>query len=99
MVTPNLRLVRPLGEGGMGTVWLADHLALEMQVAVKFISADLPKLFLPALAKRFNREATAAARIKSPHVVTTRRRASPTPQNAELRATDVLARPPAPERS
>ena len=69
MVTPSVRLVRPLGEGGMGTVWVADHLALRTEVVVKFIAASL-KDSKDATA-RFSREAAAAAQVKSPHVVQT----------------------------
>ncbi len=69
-VTGNVRLVRPLGQGGMGSVWVADHLALETQVAVKFISSQLLHE-QPALLERFKREAKSAAQIKSPHVVQT----------------------------
>jgi serine/threonine protein kinase len=67
-VTPNLRLVRLLGEGAMGSVWVAEHLGLDTKLAVKFISHTRPK-DRPALVARFEREAKAAARIKSPHVV------------------------------
>jgi eukaryotic-like serine/threonine-protein kinase len=63
----NVRLERQLGQGGMGSVWVADHLTLNTKVAVKFISADVFKQ--PELITRFTREATAAAQIKSPHVV------------------------------
>lgn len=66
-VGDNLRLVRPLGQGGMGSVWVADHLTLETQVAVKFISAELTGQ--EEAVSRFQREASAAAHIKSPHVV------------------------------
>ena len=41
MVTDNVRLVSVLGEGGMGSVWVADHLSLHTRVAVKFMSAAL----------------------------------------------------------
>ena len=67
LVTPKIRLVRPLGAGGMGSVWLADHLALHTQVVVKFISAELAN-HKEAIA-RFEREAAAASQVKSPHVV------------------------------
>jgi eukaryotic-like serine/threonine-protein kinase len=69
MVTPSVKLVRPLGEGGMGSIWVADHLALRTQVVVKFIASDL-KSSKEAL-DRFSREAAAAAQVKSPHVVQT----------------------------
>jgi serine/threonine-protein kinase len=67
-VTPNVRLVRELGVGGMGSVWVAKHLSLETDVAVKFISQSLAKQE-PSLVTRFKREAALAAKIDSPHVV------------------------------
>ena len=67
LVTSKLRLVRPLGAGGMGSVWLADHLALHTQVVVKFIATNL-QTNKDAIA-RFEREAAAASQVKSPHVV------------------------------
>ncbi len=70
LINPNVRLVRLLGVGGMGSVWVADHLSLQTQVAVKFISPELVKAD-PNIIARFNREATISAQIKSPHVVQT----------------------------
>jgi serine/threonine-protein kinase len=67
MVTSNVRLVRPFGEGGMGSVWIAEHLSLRTMVVVKFMSRDLAKSS-EAIA-RFSREAAAASQVKSPHVV------------------------------
>lgn len=67
LVTPNVRLVRPLGAGGMGSVWIADHLALHTQVVVKFIASDLASN--DDALSRFRREAAAASQVKSPHVV------------------------------
>jgi len=67
LVTPKIRLVRKLGAGGMGSVWLADHDALHTHVVVKFIAADLVKS--RDAISRFEREAAAAAQVKSPHVV------------------------------
>jgi len=61
------RLERELGRGGMGSVWLAQHLTLRSPVAIKLID--------PAIAtnqealSRFLREAQAAASLRSPHVV------------------------------
>jgi eukaryotic-like serine/threonine-protein kinase len=51
----------------MGSVWVAHHLTLDTEVAVKFMSAELGSN--AQAAARFEREAKAAARIKSPHVV------------------------------
>ena len=69
MVTPSVKLVRPLGEGGMGSVWVAHHLSLRTDVVVKFISSDLKDS--AEAHERFSREAAAAAQVKSPHVVQT----------------------------
>jgi serine/threonine-protein kinase len=67
MVTDNVRLHRQIGEGGMGTIWVAEHLALETEVAVKFMAPELATH--PDAVARFTREAKAAARLRSPHVV------------------------------
>ncbi|MGK4002680.1 protein kinase [Sorangium sp. So ce1036] len=62
-----LRLLRALGQGGMGSVWLAEHVALRTQVAVKFLRDTYADH--PLAVERLRREAEAAARIQSPHVV------------------------------
>jgi serine/threonine-protein kinase len=67
MVTSNVRLVRPLGEGGMGSVWVAEHLSLRTSVVVKFMAKEL--VDSPDAIARFSREAAAASQVKSPHVV------------------------------
>jgi serine/threonine protein kinase len=66
-VTSNVRLLRPLSSGGMGAVWIADHLGLKTQVVVKFMLSELGSSESARL--RFSREAAAAAQVKSPHVV------------------------------
>src|SRR5262245_20504038 len=65
-VTPTIRLLRLLGEGAMGCVWAAEHLTLDTLVAVKLMTPDLVRR--PELLVRFQREAQAAARLRSPHV-------------------------------
>jgi eukaryotic-like serine/threonine-protein kinase len=67
LINQNVRLVRMLGQGAMGAIWLADHLTLHTQVAVKFILAD--HTGDAETVDRFTREATSAAKIKSPNVV------------------------------
>jgi serine/threonine-protein kinase len=66
-LTPVLRLVRELGKGGMGHVWVADHATLRTQVAVKLLAERTAGR--PDAISRFSAEAAAAARIRSPHVV------------------------------
>ena len=68
MVTDKVRLKSPLEEGAMGTVWVADHLGFNAEVAVKFILPELQASNPQALA-RFNLEAKALGQIKSQHVV------------------------------
>ena len=70
MVRDNVRLVRRLSEGSMGEVWVAEHLGLRTEVAVKFIHSDLARK-QPMMLERFEREAKAAAQLKSPYVVRT----------------------------
>jgi hypothetical protein len=62
------RLVKPLGQGGMGTVYLAEDVKLRRQAALKVM---LPEVATDPQAKdRFLREARAAAALRSDHVVT-----------------------------
>jgi serine/threonine-protein kinase len=67
MVAGYLRLVRPLGRGGMGAVWVAEHLRLGGHVAVKFLSGEF--LGDPGTLARFEQEARVSAQVRSPHVV------------------------------
>jgi formylglycine-generating enzyme required for sulfatase activity len=59
------RLVRYLGGGGMGHVWLAHDLLLDRPVAVKFLAAAEPDA---ASTERVLVEARAAARLQHPNV-------------------------------
>jgi eukaryotic-like serine/threonine-protein kinase len=67
VIADRFRLTRLLGQGGMGSVWLATHLALDIPCAVKFIEGEIAQL--PEAQARFEREAKAAAQLRSPHVV------------------------------
>jgi eukaryotic-like serine/threonine-protein kinase len=59
------RLVRPLGRGATGQVYLAHDMLLDRPVAVKFVRA-----LGPGALSRFLVEARAAARVQHPNVVT-----------------------------
>ena len=61
------RLLEQLGEGGMGSVWKAEHLALDTHVAIKLVDPDVARLELNL--GRFLREAKTLASLRSPHVV------------------------------
>ena len=60
------RVERVLGAGGMGVVVAAMHIQLDRRVALKFMLPDV--LGDGAALERFQREARAAARLKSEHV-------------------------------
>jgi serine/threonine protein kinase len=67
VLSGTLRLVRKIADGGMGSVWIAEHLVLGTEVAVKFMSG--PWAAVPSARARFLREARMTASIDSPHVV------------------------------
>jgi serine/threonine-protein kinase len=60
------RIVRMLGEGGMGIVAEAVHLGLGHRVALKLLKTELIR---PEHRERFFREAWAAGSLRSEHVV------------------------------
>jgi serine/threonine-protein kinase len=60
------RVLSPLGQGGMGTVWLAEHVALRRRVALKLLDARFAGT---DMERRFEREARTAARLDHPGCV------------------------------
>ncbi len=64
---PQLEVIRLIGQGGMGAVYLARQRALDRLVALKLIN---PREDDPTFAERFAREAKAMARLSHPNVVT-----------------------------
>ncbi|HEY6078872.1 MAG TPA: serine/threonine-protein kinase [Polyangiaceae bacterium] len=66
-ISGRFRIEHLLGRGAMGAVWLARHLTLDVDVAVKFIDAAFRHE--KDHRNRFVLEAKSAARINSPHVV------------------------------
>src|SRR5215472_7612464 len=67
VVAGRFRLIGLIGRGGMGSVWRATHLGLDIPCAVKFIEGEMAQL--PEAQARFEREAKAAAQLRSPNVV------------------------------
>lgn len=67
-VVSHYKILRRIGAGGMGEVYLAEDGRLDRRVALKFLSrrdaADAER------RERFVREAKAAARVNHPHIVT-----------------------------
>jgi serine/threonine-protein kinase len=66
LINGKYRLVRLIGDGGMGTVFEARHEYLGTSVALKFLHAELARR--PGLVQRFLREARLSASIQSPHI-------------------------------
>jgi serine/threonine-protein kinase len=67
MLAGKYRVERILGRGGMGMVVRARHVQLDEPVAVKLMLPEVAQS--PEAVARFTREARAAAKIKSEHVV------------------------------
>jgi serine/threonine protein kinase len=61
------RLLRRLGGGGMGVVYLAVQEPLGREVALKLVRPD--QLFLPGLRERILREVQIIARLQHPGIV------------------------------
>jgi serine/threonine protein kinase len=68
VVAQKYRLVRVLGEGGMGAVWVAQNLTLGVQVALKLIRAEIEGK-VDGLSERLLTEARAAASIGHPAII------------------------------
>jgi serine/threonine protein kinase len=58
---------RPIGRGGMGEVWAGHDLRLGRPVAIKLLRPDMAQVV--EARRRFEAEATAAAKLTDPHVV------------------------------
>jgi serine/threonine-protein kinase len=67
VIANRFQLVCELGRGTMGTVWLAQHLTLDVRCALKFMSAEAARE--PAYTARFALEARAIAQIQGPNIV------------------------------
>ncbi|MCP4539782.1 MAG: SUMF1/EgtB/PvdO family nonheme iron enzyme [Chloroflexi bacterium] len=65
------RIVSPLGQGGMGAVYQAWHLSLNLPIAIKEMmpQPDLDAQVLAQLRQQFQHEAATLARLDHPHLV------------------------------
>jgi eukaryotic-like serine/threonine-protein kinase len=66
VISGKYRLAELLGEGGMGSVWVAENMALKANVALKLIRADVAE---SSANERFLSEARLAARLQHAAIV------------------------------
>lgn len=64
---PNLEILAPIGQGGMGAVYKARQISLDRVVALKILPPEVG--FDPNFSERFTREGKAMARLNHPNVV------------------------------
>jgi serine/threonine-protein kinase len=67
VVAERYRVIRQLGEGGMGQVYLAEHIAIERRIALKILRPEYAHR--GEMVSRFQQEAISASRIKHPNVL------------------------------
>jgi serine/threonine protein kinase len=67
VVDGRYRILRTLADGGMGTVFLAEHLLIKRRVAIKLLHAELASD--SGMVHRFLNEASAAGTLGHPHIV------------------------------
>jgi len=67
VLSERYRILRKLGEGGMGVVYLAEHVVIEKKIALKVLFPDLTRR--SDLVQRFIQEAKSASRIGHENVI------------------------------
>jgi tRNA A-37 threonylcarbamoyl transferase component Bud32 len=69
VIADRYRLLARLGEGGMGSVYRAEHVLMKKVVALKLLHPELGSV--EEAARRFEREAQSASRLNHPHIIAT----------------------------
>ncbi len=67
IVSDKYKLLRKIGEGGMGSVWVARNEITEREFAIKFMNAELA--YSESLTTRFLQEAKLAGRLRHPSLL------------------------------
>jgi serine/threonine-protein kinase len=67
LIGERYRVLAPLGRGGMGAVYRVEHTMMKKELAMKLLHPELSRL--EEVARRFEREAEAAARLDHPNIV------------------------------
>jgi serine/threonine-protein kinase len=66
VIAERYQLREILGEGGMGTVYLAEHIHMKKRVALKLLHPEM--VDNAEVARRFEREALASAHLEHPNI-------------------------------
>jgi eukaryotic-like serine/threonine-protein kinase len=67
IVGDRYRVVRPLGQGGTGSVFLAEHVRMGKHFALKVLHPEVA--YFEEAVRRFEQEALATGRVDHPHLV------------------------------
>jgi serine/threonine-protein kinase len=67
VIRQSYRIIRKLGKGGMGTVYLAHHILMDEPRALKFLSGELSRD--QAFTARFRREVRTLRKVRNRNVV------------------------------
>jgi eukaryotic-like serine/threonine-protein kinase len=68
VISQKYELIRMLGEGGMGAVWVARNVALDAHIGLKLIRAEVSRS-VPGVEGRLLQEARAAASLGHPAII------------------------------
>src|SRR5678816_4473313 len=67
LIGDRYRIIRKIGEGGMGEVYLAEHIYIEKRVAIKLLRPDV--LSNAEAVTRFRQEARSASSIGHENII------------------------------